>query len=63
MIQQYLADMATYVDGLRFVSYQAAWRISEGLPAARETAIAKVWSAESYEWCITKAHQIFGAVR
>ena len=62
VIQQYLADMATYVDGLRFVSYQAAWRISEGLPAARETAIAKAWSAESYEWCITKAHQIFGAV-
>ncbi|MGB8264039.1 MAG: acyl-CoA dehydrogenase family protein [Dehalococcoidales bacterium] len=62
VIQQYLADMATYVDGLRFVSYQAAWRISEGLPAARETTIAKVWSAESYEWCITKAHQIFGAV-
>jgi 3-oxocholest-4-en-26-oyl-CoA dehydrogenase beta subunit len=62
VIQQYMADMATYVDGLRFVSYQAAWRISEGLPAARETAIAKAWSAESYEWCITKAHQIFGAV-
>ena len=62
VIQQYMADMVTYVDGLRFVSYQAAWRISEGLPATRETAIAKAWSAESYEWCITKAHQIFGAV-
>jgi alkylation response protein AidB-like acyl-CoA dehydrogenase len=57
-----MADMVTYVDGLRFVSYQAAWRISEGLPALRETAIAKAWSAESYEWCIIKAHQIFGAV-
>jgi alkylation response protein AidB-like acyl-CoA dehydrogenase len=62
VIQQYMADMVTYVDGLRFVSYQAAWRISEGLPAMRETAIAKAWSAESYEGCITKAHQIFGAV-
>jgi alkylation response protein AidB-like acyl-CoA dehydrogenase len=62
VIQQYMADMVTYVDGLRFVSYQAAWRISEGLPALRETAIAKAWSAESYEWCIIKAHQIFGAV-
>jgi alkylation response protein AidB-like acyl-CoA dehydrogenase len=62
VIQQYMADMVTHVDGLRFVSYQAAWRISEGLPATRETAIAKAWSAESYEWCITKAHQVFGAV-
>ena len=62
VIQQYMADMVTYVDGLRFVSYQAAWRISEGLPAMRETAIAKAWSAEAYERCITLAHQIFGAV-
>jgi 3-oxocholest-4-en-26-oyl-CoA dehydrogenase beta subunit len=62
VIQQYMAEMVTNIDGLRFVSYQAAFRISEGLPAIRETAIAKAWSAESYEWCITKAHQIFGAV-
>jgi alkylation response protein AidB-like acyl-CoA dehydrogenase len=62
VIQHYMADMVTYVDGARFTSYQAAWRISEGLPSMRETAIAKTWSAESFEWVITKAHQIFGAV-
>ena len=62
VIQHYMADMATYIDGARFVTYQAAWRMSEGLPSMRETAIAKAWSAESYEWIITKAHQIFGAI-
>jgi len=62
VIQHYMADMLTYVDGTRFVSYQAAWRMNKGLPAVRETAIAKAWSAESYEWCITKSHQIFGAI-
>jgi alkylation response protein AidB-like acyl-CoA dehydrogenase len=62
VIQHYMADMVTYVDGLRFVSYQAAWRFSEGLPSVRETAIAKAWAADSYEWCITKSHQIFGAI-
>ncbi len=62
VIQHYLADMVTYVDGARFVSYQAAWRMSEGLPSLRESAIAKAWSAEAYEWSITKAHQIFGAI-
>ena len=62
VIQHYMADMMTYVDGTRFVSYQAAWRMNKGLPAIRETAIAKAWSAESYEWCITKSHQIFGAI-
>ena len=62
VIQHYMADMATYVDGLHFVSLQAAWRFSKGLPSVRETAIAKSWAAESYEWCITKSHQIFGAI-
>ena len=62
VIQHYMVDMVTYVDGARFVTYQAAWRMSEGLPSIRETAIAKTYSAEAYEWCITKAHQIFGAI-
>ena len=62
VIQHYMADMVTYVDGMRFVAYQAAWRMSQGLPSVRETAIAKTYSAEAYEWCITKAHQIFGAI-
>ena len=62
VIQQYMADMVTDADGARFTAYQAAWKISEGLPATKETAIAKVWSAESYERTITKAHQIFGAI-
>jgi alkylation response protein AidB-like acyl-CoA dehydrogenase len=62
VIQQYMADMVTDVDGARFTTYQAAWRISEGSLATRETAIAKVWSAEAYERSIAKAHQIFGAI-
>ena len=62
VIQQYMADMVTDADGARFTAYQAAWKISEGLPSTKETAIAKVWSAESYERTITKAHQIFGAI-
>ena len=62
VIQHYMADMVTYVDGARFVAYQAAWRMSEGLSSTRETAIAKAWAAEAYEWNITKAHQIFGAI-
>jgi alkylation response protein AidB-like acyl-CoA dehydrogenase len=62
VIQHYMADMVTYVDGAWFVTYQAAWRLGEGLPSIRETAVAKTYSAEAYEWCITKAHQIFGAI-
>ncbi|MDD5288557.1 MAG: acyl-CoA/acyl-ACP dehydrogenase [Dehalococcoidales bacterium] len=62
VIQHFLAEIDTDVDGTRFVAYQAAWRLSEGLPATREIAIAKSWLAESYERIITKSHQIFGAI-
>jgi alkylation response protein AidB-like acyl-CoA dehydrogenase len=62
VIQQYLADTAANVDGARFASYQAAWRISQGLPAQHETAVAKLFCSQVFEWNITKAHQIFGAI-
>lgn len=62
VIQHYLVETATDVDGLRFVAYQAAWRLSEGLPATREIAIAKTFAAEAYERIATKAHQIHGAI-
>jgi acyl-CoA dehydrogenase len=54
--------MATNVDGARFVTYQTAWKISRGLPSSYETAVAKSFCAEAYEWNIAKAHQIFGAI-
>jgi alkylation response protein AidB-like acyl-CoA dehydrogenase len=62
VIQHYCANMATDVDGSRFSTYQAAWRLSEGLPAAREVAIAKAWIGEAFGRVSTLAHQIHGAI-
>ncbi|MFC2041814.1 acyl-CoA dehydrogenase family protein, partial [Chloroflexota bacterium] len=62
VIQHYCANMATDVDGSRFTAYQAAWMISEGLPAAKEAAIAKAWMDEAYGRVSTLAHQIHGAI-
>jgi alkylation response protein AidB-like acyl-CoA dehydrogenase len=31
------------LDTSRYLTYQAAWKISETMPAAREAAIAKAW--------------------
>ncbi len=61
-IQHYCTMMATDVDGSRFVTYQAAWRLSEGFPATREVAIAKAWTGEAYGRVSTLAHQIHGAI-
>jgi alkylation response protein AidB-like acyl-CoA dehydrogenase len=62
VIQHYLAEIAADVDGARFSAYQAAWRLSEGKPCAREVAIAKAFAADAFERTITKSHQIFGAI-
>jgi len=41
--QHRMADVFIDVNGARWVAYQAAWRLSEGLPAEREVAIAKAF--------------------
>jgi alkylation response protein AidB-like acyl-CoA dehydrogenase len=61
-IQHYCANMAMDVSGSRLVTYKAAWRVSEGLPAALDAAIAKAWVSEAYGRVALSAHQIFGAI-
>ena len=62
VIQHYCADMATDVDGSRFVAYQAASMINEGLSCAKEIAIAKAWANDAYDRVVSTAHQIHGAI-
>jgi alkylation response protein AidB-like acyl-CoA dehydrogenase len=61
-VQHYCASMVSDVDGSRFITYKAAWKVSEGLPAAMDVAIAKAWTGEAYGRVTLLAHQIFGAV-
>ena len=61
-IQHYCANMAMDVSGSRFVTYKAAWKVSEDLPAALDAAIAKAWASEAYGRVALSAHQIFGAI-
>jgi alkylation response protein AidB-like acyl-CoA dehydrogenase len=61
-IQHRCADMLMDVEGSRFATYQAAWRINEGLPAAREAAIAKAWVGQACRRVMNSAHQIHGAI-
>jgi alkylation response protein AidB-like acyl-CoA dehydrogenase len=62
VIQHYCADMATDVDAARFSTYQAAWMLSEGLPCAKEAAIAKAWIGQASQRVFALAHQIHGAI-
>ncbi len=61
-VQHHCAKMATDVEGSRNIVYQAAWRVSDGLPAGREVSMAKAWVSEAYRRVCATAHQCHGAI-
>ncbi len=46
-VGQRLADGFIDVLGQRLALWQAVWRLSEGLPASTEVAVAKLWAADA----------------
>ncbi len=61
-IQHHCADMATDVECARYMAYQAAWKVGEGLPAAREVSMAKAWVSQAYNRVCALAQQSHGAI-
>ena len=46
-VQHRCADAFIDLEALRWSAWRAAWRLAEGLPAAREAAVAKFWAADA----------------
>ena len=61
-IQHKCADMQTDADGIYFVTYMAAWKLSQGFPAATEVSMAKAWCNEAYRRVCAEGHQVHGGV-
>ena len=61
-VQHHCANMATDVEGTRYITYQAAWRVSESLPSELEVATAKAWVSEAYGRVCALGHQCHGAI-
>ncbi|MBP1960972.1 acyl-CoA dehydrogenase [Paenibacillus aceris] len=55
-----LADMATKIEAARLLTYQAAWKESQGLPYGKEAAIAKLFASDTAVGVSLEAVQIFG---
>ncbi len=60
-LQHKMANMLIEVDGAWLLTYQAAWMLSEGIPCAKEIAMAKAWTSEAYRRVTADAIQIHGA--
>ena len=61
-IQHHCANMATDVEGSRYITYQAAWLLSEGEAAIQEVAMAKAWVSDAYRRICALGHQCHGAI-
>lgn len=61
-IQHHCANMAIDVDGSKYITYEAAWMISEGLPATVLVSMAKSWVSEASHRVTLLAHQIHGGL-
>ncbi len=61
-VQHHCANMATDVDGSRFITYQAAWRLAEGLPCDKEVSMAKAWVSEACRRVAALGHQVHGGI-
>ena len=46
-IQHQCANMATEIDKVKFLTYQAAWKLSERMPATREISMAKAKASDA----------------
>lgn len=61
-VGQRAADMYIDVEGIRLTTWQAAWRLSEGVPASAEVAVAKFWAADAGQRVLHAAHHLHGGV-
>ncbi len=61
-ISHYLADAVTALDGATTLVREAAWARSEGRPARRLSAMAKLFSCRTYRDITAMAQQVFGGI-
>jgi len=59
-LQWMIAEMGTQVEAARLLVYRAAWNKDQGLPYAKEAAMAKLFASETAMSVSTKAVQLHG---
>lgn len=61
-VSQRAADAFIDTEAIRLTAWQAAWRLSEGLLAADEVAIAKFWAADGGQRVAHAAQHVHGGL-
>ena len=61
-VGQRAADAYVDAEAIRLTAWQAAWRLSAGLPATAELAVAKFWAADGGQRVVHAAVHLHGGV-
>lgn len=61
-VQHHCANMLTCFDTSKFITYQAAWSISAGIPFEKNAAMSKIWVSDSYRKLVALGHQVLGGI-
>ena len=61
-VGQRAADAFIDTEAVRLTAWQAVWRLSEGLPAAEQVAVAKFWTAEGGQRVVHAAQHLHGGM-
>jgi alkylation response protein AidB-like acyl-CoA dehydrogenase len=59
---QRAADAYIHVEAIRLSAWEAAWRLSEELPAAEHVAVAKFWAAEGGQFASFACQHLHGGI-
>jgi acyl-CoA dehydrogenase len=62
MIQQMIADSAIEINAARWMVYNAAWMLDQGMDARAQIAMVKVHAAETLGRVVDRAVQVFGGM-
>jgi len=62
MVQQQLADSVIEINAARWMVYQAAWMLDQGMDAREQIAMVKVHAAETLGRVVDRAVQVFGGM-
>jgi acyl-CoA dehydrogenase len=62
LVQQQIADSVIEINASRWMVYQAAWMLDQGLDAREQIAMVKVYAAETLGRVVDRAVQVFGGM-
>ncbi|MDP2920146.1 MAG: acyl-CoA dehydrogenase family protein, partial [Dehalococcoidia bacterium] len=61
-VQEHCVNLYADMDGIKWSTYYAAWKLDKGEPGDFEASVAKGWASDAYERICWFAHQVFAGI-